>query len=164
MVVATGEALVVSESVGDAAKPWHVIWLVGAGCDGCTMAMLGAAEPGIEDLLLGRLPDVPQITLVHPGLALESGQAYRSWLEQAARGDLAPFLLVLEGSVMDESLAGEGSFSRLGTEDDRAVTIADWVSRLAPQAEAVVALSTAHDDEVIDETLSAADRAMATLR
>src|SRR6266567_1557658 len=96
----------------------YLIWIAGASCDGCTMAVLGAAQPGIEALLLGQVPDAPQVTLVHPALALESGDAYRAHLERAADGNLRPFILVLEGSVLDESLAGQGSFSRLGTGDD----------------------------------------------
>ena len=37
-------------------KGLYVIWITGASCDGCTMAMLGAADPGIEDILLGVCP------------------------------------------------------------------------------------------------------------
>ena len=33
-----------------------LIWLSGAGCDGCTQALLGAHEPSLEDLLLGNVP------------------------------------------------------------------------------------------------------------
>ncbi len=120
----------------------HVIWLGGAGCEGCTMATLGAAEPGIEDLLLGRVPQVAAVTLVHPALALESGDAYRAYLEQAVGGELGPFVLVLEGSVLDESRAGEGCFSRLGMEGARPLTTAAWIDRLAPRAEAVVAIGS----------------------
>ncbi|MBI3461992.1 MAG: hydrogenase expression protein HypE [Planctomycetes bacterium] len=106
------------------------------------MAMLGAAEPGIEDLLLGRVADVPPINLVHPVLAVESGDDYRAHLERAAQGELAPFVLVLEGSVLDESRAGAGSFSRLGMQGEQPITTAAWISRLAPQAEAIVAIGS----------------------
>ena len=47
----------------------YLIWIAGASCDSCTMVMLGAAQPGIEALLLGQVPDTPQVTLVHPALA-----------------------------------------------------------------------------------------------
>ena len=67
-----------------------IVWLEGASCDGCTMAMLGAADPALEDLLLGRVPDVAPLTLIHPALALESGQAYRDHLEQAAAWGRCP--------------------------------------------------------------------------
>jgi hydrogenase small subunit len=63
-------------------------------------------------------------------------------LERAA-ARLTPFILILEGSVLDESLAGSGSFSRLGVDaDGRPLTTAAWIDRLAPQAEAVIAIGS----------------------
>jgi hydrogenase small subunit len=107
------------------------------------MAALGAAEPGIEDLILGTVPNAPPVTVIHPALAVESGDDYRAWLERAAEGELAPFILVLEGSVADESLAGEGTFTRLGLQPDgEPMTVEMWIDRLAPQAEAVVAIGS----------------------
>lgn len=38
--------------------------------------------------------------------------------------------------------AGEGSFSRLGMDGDRPLTTATWIDRLAPRAEAVVAIGS----------------------
>lgn len=98
---------------------------------------------GFGNTPLGQVPDAPQVVLVHPVLAFESGDAYRRQLEQAANGRLPPFVLVLEGSVLDESQAGAGSFSRLGTDEhERPLTMAVWLDRLAPQAEAVVAIGS----------------------
>lgn len=121
----------------------YLIWLNGAGCDGCTVAMLGASEPGIEDLILGNVPDAPRVMLLHPELAMESGDVFRASLERAAEGLLAPFVLVLEGAVTDERRAGEGSFSRWGeTPDGRPMTTEMWIDRLAPRAEAIIALGS----------------------
>lgn len=75
-------------------------------------------------------------------LALESGDAYRAHLERAARGTLGAFVLVLEGSVLDESRAQDGTFSRLGMDGDRPLTIAAWLDRLAPPAQAVIAIAS----------------------
>jgi CheY-like chemotaxis protein len=36
---------------GQALAPIHVVWLSGGGCDGCTMAMLGASEPSLEGVV-----------------------------------------------------------------------------------------------------------------
>ena len=105
------------------------------------MAMLGASDPPLEILLRG-VSDLPPISLVHPLIALESGDEYRALLERAAAGRLDPYVLVLEGSMMDESLAGEGSFTRLGTEDGRPLTITSWMDRLAPRAAAVIAIGS----------------------
>ncbi len=121
----------------------HLIWLTGAGCNGCTLAMLGASEPGIEDLILGNVPDAPRVALTHPELALESGDAFLANLDRAAEGSLSPYVLVLEGAIPDESLARDGSFSRLGsTPDGRPITTAMWVDQLAPNAEAVIAIGS----------------------
>ena len=121
----------------------YLVWLTGVGCNGCTLSMLGASEPGIEDLIQGNVPDVPRVVLIHPELAMESGDAFRANLERAAEGALSPFVLVLEGSIPNEKRAGEGSFSRMGmSPEGRPITIADWVDQLAAEAEAVVAFGT----------------------
>lgn len=121
----------------------YLIWLNGAGCDGCTVAMLGASEPGIEDLILGNVPDAPRVILLHPELAMENGDLFCASLERAAEGALEPYVLVLEGAVTDERRAGEGSFSRWGqTPEGQPMTTEMWLDRLAPRAEAVIALGS----------------------
>jgi len=120
----------------------YVIWLGGGGCDGCTMAVLGASSPGLEQVLLGVVPGVPPIELIHTAIALESGATYMAQLEAAAAGRLAPFVLVLEGSVFDETRAGDGFFSGLGDEDGRPIPISTWIDRLAPRAAAAIAIGT----------------------
>ena len=121
-------------------KAW-VLWLEGGGCDGCTMSVLGATSPRLEELLGGGLTRTT-IELVHPVLALDSGAGFLSVLERARRGEVQPYVLVVEGAVFDESGAGEGSFSSLGRRDGTPVTVAQWVSDLAPGAAAVMAIGT----------------------
>ncbi len=121
-------------------KAW-VLWLEGGGCDGCTMSVLGATSPRLEELLGGGLTRT-QIELVHSALALDSGKAFVDVLDRARLGLLRPYVLVLEGSIFDEAAAGEGSFSSLGHRDGAPVSIAQWVSDLAPGAAAVMAIGT----------------------
>jgi hydrogenase small subunit len=118
-----------------------VVWLAGGSCEGCTVAVLGASRPALETLL-GGLYDLPPLRLVHPFLALETGAAYRAQLERAVAGELDPFVLVFEGSVFAEERAGDGWFARLGEHAGRAVTVRDWLLRLAPAAAAVVAIGS----------------------
>jgi hydrogenase small subunit len=121
----------------------HLIWLTGAGCNGCTMSMLCASEPGIEDLILGNVPDVPRVVMIHPEFSLESGDTFRANLERAVEGSFSPFVLVLEGAIPDESRAGDGSFSRMGlTQNGKPITISAWVDRLVLKAEAVIAIGS----------------------
>ena len=118
-----------------------IVWLEGGGCDGCTMSVLGATSPRLEELIEGTLTR-GHIDLIHPALALESGRAYIASLEQVERGERSPFILVLEGSLFDEELAGEGTFSGLGQRDGQPIAVGEWVSRLVPQAAAVIAIGT----------------------
>ena len=118
-----------------------IVWLEDGGCDGCTMSVLGATSPRLEELIEGTLTR-RRIHVLHPGLSLESGDQYIATLENAARGDFHPLILVVEGALFDERLAGEGSFSGLGQRAGQPISVGEWVSRLAPQAAAVIAIGT----------------------
>ncbi|MBI4769346.1 MAG: hydrogenase expression protein HypE, partial [Chloroflexi bacterium] len=120
----------------------HILWLSGGSCEGCSMAVLGATAPKIEDLLLGHIPGLPCLALIHTATAFEAGAEYLSRLERAASGLLAPFVLVVEGSIFDPASAGDGFFSGLGEADGRPLTVSDWLDRLAPRAMAVIAIGT----------------------
>jgi hydrogenase small subunit len=122
-------------------RAW-VVWLTAGGCDGCTMSVLGAVRPTLEELIAGDLTDIPRVELVHPVLSVDSGSAYVAQLEAAACGELSPLLVVVEGALFDQSLAGEGSFSGLGERDGQPIPVEEWVRRIAPQADAVIGIGT----------------------
>lgn len=128
-------------SDGEAQATAWVLWLESGGCDGCTMSVLGATSPRLEELMGGLLTR-RRIELIHPALSLDAGQAYMELLEQAGRGERQPLILVVEGSMFDQRLAGSGSFSGLGQREGRHATVEDWVSLLAPDASAVIAIGT----------------------
>jgi hydrogenase small subunit len=128
----------------------HVFWLAGMSCDGCSIGILGATSPSVESLLTGSLPAVPIVYLHHTAVQLEAGEAYMEPMRRAAAGTLgAPYVVVYEGSVADESIANAagGYWSACGEEvtadgSHRQVPSAEWLSRLAPGAAAVVAVGT----------------------
>ncbi len=123
----------------------YLFWLVGASCDGCTIAVSGATHPKVEHLLNGIVPGLPRIELIHTVLSVESGAEWIENLRMAAAGELdAPYLIAWEGSVMDETLSGEGYFMGLGEDPEtgRQITSLEWLDRMAPGAAAVVAVGT----------------------
>ena len=134
----------------------YVFWLAGMSCDGCSIAATGATNPPLEKLLLGHVPALPKVILHHPVLAIESGAAYMENFRRALRGELdAPYVVCLEGSACDESLAVDGGYwVALGVgnlEDEDAnmidgvrqpVKVMDWVKAMAPGAAACVAVGT----------------------
>ncbi len=127
----------------------YAFWLAGMSCDGCSISVTGASEPSIEDLLLGRIPGLPRVILYHPVLSAEAGEEFIRNFELAAEGKLdAPYVIILEGSAVDDSLiAGEGYWvglgAREGHEDGRKViSVMEWIDRMAPGAAAAIAIGT----------------------
>ncbi len=126
-------------------RPIHVLWLSGGlGCDGESLAMTAASNPSIEDLLRGCLPGMPPMILHNPVLSYESGEEFMRPWSAAADGLLDPFILVLEGSVPNEEINGEGHWAGFGVDRDSGQPILtnEWIDRLAPRAAAVMALGT----------------------
>jgi hydrogenase small subunit len=123
-----------------------ILWITaGLGCDGETIALTGATQPSVEDLILGGIPWTPRITLHNPLLSIENGDAFLDIFHRAAEGALGgPFLLVVEGSVPDEHNKKEGYWAGLGTDPatGQPITTCEWIDRLAPRAWAVMAVGT----------------------
>jgi len=123
----------------------YLIWMVGGSCDGCTVAVSGATHPRVEHLLSGIIPGLPRVELIHTVVSVEVGPEWTHNLFMAERGELdAPYLICWEGSIMDESIAGEGYWMGLGEDPQtgRQITSLEWLDRLSPGAAAVVAVGT----------------------
>jgi hydrogenase small subunit len=132
-------------------KTIHVYWLAGMSCDGCTISVAGATNPGIEGLLAGVVPAMPKVILHHPVLSAEAGAEFVQSFIDASEGRLgAPYVVVFEGSVADERIAERtgGYFSAMGVEaikggvGSRPVPTATWLRRMAPGAAATIAIGT----------------------
>ena len=126
-------------------EPISVLWMTsGLGCDGDSIAMTAATNPSLEDLLRGCFPGMPPVILYNPLLAYETGEDFmRAWFDAAA-GRTAPFILVLEGSVPNEQINGEGCWASFGVDpaSGQPISTCTWLDWLAPQAAAVLAIGT----------------------
>ena len=130
----------------------HVFWIAGMSCDGCSIAATGATNPSVEDLLLGRIPNLPKVILHHPVLSPGAGVTFMAPFKAAVNGELGgPYVVCLEGSVPDDQAfpSDLGYFSAMGgggfdpeSEGDQPNRVTDWLWRLAPGAAAYVAVGT----------------------
>lgn len=123
----------------------HILWTTaGLGCDGETIAMTAAMQPSLEDILFGALPGIPKVHLHNPVLAFANGDDFLKPFHEAAHGRLAPFFLVVEGSIPNETNKQEGYWASLGTDaaTGQPITTCDWIDQLAPKAWAVIAVGT----------------------
>ena len=128
----------------------HAFWVAGGSCDGCSIAAVGASSPSVEDLLRGVLPGMPKVVLHHPVLSVVAGEEFIHPFRLAARGELGhPFVVICEGSIMDERIAASsgGYWSGLGADEDengdpQPIPSSSWVSRMSKYAAAIVAVGT----------------------
>ncbi len=128
-----------------AIRELDILWITaGLGCDGDTIAMTGATQPSIEDILLGGIPGISKVRLHNPFLSFENGDEFLHRFHLAAEGKLSPFILVIEGSIPNERNKPEGYWAALGTDKEtgQPILTTDWIDRLAPRAWAVIAAGT----------------------
>jgi hydrogenase small subunit len=126
-------------------KEVHIVWLTaGLGCDGDTISITAAEQPSVEDLLLGAIPGLPKVHLHNPVLAPQVGGEFMNFFYQAERGEIDPFVFVVEGSIPNERIKEAGYWAAQGTDPEtgQPVTTCEWIDRLAPKAWAVVAAGT----------------------
>ena len=124
----------------------HLLWInSGLSCDGDSVALTAAMQPSIEDIVLGTLPGLPEVAVHWPLIDFSlGGEEFMEWFWKADRGDLQPFVLVVEGSIPNEAIKKEGYWAAFGNnrETGQPMPTAEWVQRLAPKALAVLAVGT----------------------
>jgi hydrogenase small subunit len=124
----------------------NVLWIpAGLSCDGDSVALTAAMQPSIEEIALGALPGLPGVKFHWPLIEFSLGGA--EFLEaffKAERGELDPFVLVIEGSIPNEELLKEGYWSGFGNAPgtDQPITFSGWIDRLSPKAWAILAAGT----------------------
>src|SRR3954470_19130521 len=123
----------------------HVLWItVGLSCEGDSVAMTSATNPSLEDIITGAIPGLPKVVVHNQVIAYEVGQEYiQAWFD-AEQGKLDPFVLVIEGSLGNEKINGDGYWTGFGVNPStgQPITTNEWIDRLAPKAAAVVAVGT----------------------
>jgi hydrogenase small subunit len=135
-----------SETMTEAAvDEVHVLWTSeGMSCDGDTVSVTAATLPSLEAVLMGLVPGLPKVHLHNKVLAMEVGSDFMAAFHQAAEGSLGPYIFVVEGSIPNERINGEGFWSSMGNDPvtGQPITVNQWIDRLAPGAWAVVAIGT----------------------
>jgi hydrogenase small subunit len=123
----------------------HILWITGGlGCDGDSVSITAASQPSIEDVVLGAIPGLPKVHLHNAVLSYSVGDEFLAPFHQAARGELSDFVLVMEGSIPNEKISGDGYWAAFGTDSKTGepITIPQWLDRLAPKALAIVTAGT----------------------
>src|SRR6266446_10707488 len=125
----------------------HILWMNGGlGCDGDSVALTAATQPSIEEIVLGELPGLPTLAVHWPLIDFECGpqegaDTFIEWWYKAERGEIDPFVLVVEGSIPNEAIKKEGYWCGFGNnfETGQPMTTSEWLDRLRGTAGGVEA-------------------------
>src|SRR5690349_17035696 len=116
-----------------------ILWISeGMSCDGDSVSVTAASQPPIEDVVLGLIPGLPAVTLHNKVLSPTlGGEEFLAPFRAAARGELDPFILVIEGSIPNQNIIeGDGYWTSFGNDLDTGepLTLNWWIDQLAPKA------------------------------
>ena len=136
-----------AEPVAQGVEEVHILWISeGMSCDGDSVSITAAGQPSIEDVLLGAIPGLPKVHLHNKVLSPTlGGEEFLKPFRQAVDDELdAPFVLVIEGSIPNENINGDGYWTSFGNDlaTGEPLTLNWWLDRLAPKAWGVVAIGT----------------------
>ena len=129
----------------------HVLWInAGLSCDGDSVALTAAMQPSVEDIVLGTLPGLPKVEVHWPLIAYETGPVghktddFIEWFFKGERGEIDPFVLVIEGSIPNEAIKKEGYWCGFGNDPatGQPMTTSEWIDR--SRAEGVLVLAAGH--------------------
>lgn len=123
----------------------NLLWInAGLSCDGDSVSLTNAQRPSVEDIVMGGIPGLPKVNVYWPLVAFETGEAFIQAFFKAERGEMEPFVLVIEGSVANEKIKREGYFTGFGNDPatGQPRTLMEWIDALAPRATAVIAAGT----------------------
>src|SRR4029078_10438354 len=117
----------------------HVLWMTtGLSCEGDSVPMTSATTPSLEDIILQAIPGMPKVVVHNQVVDYAVGQEYaQAWFD-AENGDLDPFVLVMEGSLGNEEINGDGHWTGFAVNPDtgQPITMNEWIERPGADARA----------------------------
>src|ERR1700719_3885409 len=95
----------------------NLLWInAGLSCDGDSVSLTAATQPSIEDIALGNIPGLPKVNVYWPLISYETGDDFLQAFFRAERGEMDPFVLVVEGSIPNEEIKSGGYFTGFGND------------------------------------------------
>jgi len=123
-----------------ATKKYPVIWLQGAGCTGCSVSVLNAVSPRIQNLLLDELVPGHQLNLLfHATIMGGQGEPVIEVLKDTEKNRKGGYILIVEGAI---PTAEGGIYGSIGEKAGKHLTILQSVEELGENAMLTIALGT----------------------
>jgi hydrogenase small subunit len=119
---------------------YPVIWLQGASCSGCSISVLNAVSPRIQNLLLDELVPGHQLNLMfHATIMAGQGEPVIKVLKDTEKNRKGGYILVVEGAI---PTAEGGAYGGIGEQAGKHLTVQQSVEELGKNAMLTIALGT----------------------
>jgi hydrogenase small subunit len=123
-----------------ATKKYPVVWLQGAGCTGCSVSVLNAVSPRIQNILLDELVPGHQLNLLfHATIMAGQGEPVIEVLRNSQENRKGGYILIVEGSI---PTAEGGLYGSIGEKANKHLTIEKSVAELGANALLTIAVGT----------------------
>jgi hydrogenase small subunit len=119
---------------------YPALWIAGAACSGCSVSLLNAINPSIQNVLIDPVLPGKHVSLrFHATVMAGQGEPVIKVLKDTAKGKPKEYILIIDGSI---PTAEDGLFCRLGEIEGEEVTMKDMAAELSKDALAVLAVGT----------------------
>jgi len=119
---------------------YPAIWIAGAACSGCSISLLNAINPSIQNVLLDPVLPGKHVSLkFHATVMAGQGEPVIKVLKATAKEKPNEYILIIDGSI---PTGEDGLYCRLGEIDGKEVTMAEMTKELSKDALAVLAVGT----------------------
>lgn len=122
------------DALASGSEKTPVIWLQGAGCNGCSVSLLNTVHPKIAEVLLHIIS-----LRYHPTLMAANGKTAFDVIYETTRDHKGKYILVLEGGIPTKD---EGIYCLIGEHNGRHLSLTQALDEFAPDAQSLIAVGT----------------------
>ena len=117
-----------------------IIWLATGSCTGCSVSLLNADAPTIQESLLGEILPGKHLSLAfHTTVMAAAGELAMSVMHEVAAANKGAYVLVVDGAT---ARASDGLYCAIGERRDKPIPAYELVRDLSRDAAAVLAIGT----------------------
>lgn len=119
---------------------YPAIWIAGAACSGCSVSLLNAINPSIQNVLVDPVLPGKHVSLkFHAVLMAGQGEPVVKVMKDTSRQIPKKYLLIVDGSV---PTGEDGLYCRIGEYEGKEITMKEMTAELAKNAQAVLAVGS----------------------
>jgi len=116
------------------------VWIAGSSCSGCSVSLLNAVSPTVQNLLIDPVIPGKHVSLkFHTTIMAGQGEPVLKVVRDTSSSKQGEFILIVDGSI---PTAEDGLFCLIGETGGKHITVKDMVADLAGKALCILAVGT----------------------